>query len=489
MVTDRFSGSTLAYQGYGRGLDVDELAGLSAWATGGLEPDLVVLLDVAGAWPPPAGCRPPRPDGGGRRRRSTGGWPTATGPWPPPIPARWVVVDGSGTVDEVAEPGVVGVRRRWRTAGEPSRELAPVERRVRPGGRPGAGGGPPAGRGPAPRCTPTCWSARRAPASGTAALAFAAALLCPEGGVRRVRRRASGSLAGVHPDVVVVEREGAFHQRRPGPGDPPAGHADARTRAGRKVLRAHRLPPGPGRGAGAAQDDRGAAAEHGVRDPRRPRAARAGHHRLPLRPHRLRAAAGRAAGRRRWWPRASTRRWPPTWPRPPAAASTGPACWRPTPASPPAGRRGGRCRPASTAPARRWRCWPPSWSSCWRRPAVAPLEARHAAELAELEERVKRSGERGAGPQGPGRPPPAGAAPAAHRRAALRPGHPGRRSTATPWCDGGSTPPPASTGLDALQKAAEALIRNPTETLLLQALLLRLPPLRARLAQGASAAP
>ncbi len=46
VVTDRFSGSTIAYQGYGHGLDPTELAGLVRWATGGLEADLSVLVDV-----------------------------------------------------------------------------------------------------------------------------------------------------------------------------------------------------------------------------------------------------------------------------------------------------------------------------------------------------------------------------------------------------------------------------------------------------------
>jgi dTMP kinase len=46
VVCDRYSGSTLAYQGYGRGLDPDELARLDRWATGGRQPDLVVLLDL-----------------------------------------------------------------------------------------------------------------------------------------------------------------------------------------------------------------------------------------------------------------------------------------------------------------------------------------------------------------------------------------------------------------------------------------------------------
>ena len=46
VICDRFSDSTFAYQGYGRGLDLDELRRLNAYATGGLTPDLTVLLDL-----------------------------------------------------------------------------------------------------------------------------------------------------------------------------------------------------------------------------------------------------------------------------------------------------------------------------------------------------------------------------------------------------------------------------------------------------------
>jgi dTMP kinase len=58
VVTDRYVDSTLAYQGAGRELLVTEIAELNAWATGGLQPELTILLDL-----PPA-------EGLGRRARS-----------------------------------------------------------------------------------------------------------------------------------------------------------------------------------------------------------------------------------------------------------------------------------------------------------------------------------------------------------------------------------------------------------------------------------
>ena len=46
LVCDRYVDSSYAYQGYGRGLDMAQLRAVSEAATGGLTPDLTVLLDI-----------------------------------------------------------------------------------------------------------------------------------------------------------------------------------------------------------------------------------------------------------------------------------------------------------------------------------------------------------------------------------------------------------------------------------------------------------
>jgi len=46
VISDRFAESTLAYQGYGRGLDIRSLWQITEFATGGIMPDLVIYLDI-----------------------------------------------------------------------------------------------------------------------------------------------------------------------------------------------------------------------------------------------------------------------------------------------------------------------------------------------------------------------------------------------------------------------------------------------------------
>ena len=46
VLLDRFGDSSVAYQGYGRGLDPERVAALNAFFTAGLKPDLSVLIDV-----------------------------------------------------------------------------------------------------------------------------------------------------------------------------------------------------------------------------------------------------------------------------------------------------------------------------------------------------------------------------------------------------------------------------------------------------------
>jgi dTMP kinase len=112
VVTDRFSGSTLAYQGYGRGLELKDLERLVTWATGGLAADLSILVDV--------------PLGEAERRRagSRSSQDTVRAPGDrlerleqsfhgrvrdgylalcASTPERWAVVDGLGTPAEVAD--------------------------------------------------------------------------------------------------------------------------------------------------------------------------------------------------------------------------------------------------------------------------------------------------------------------------------------------------------------------------------------------------
>jgi dTMP kinase len=112
VVTDRYSASTLAYQGAGRGLDETFLRSLVAWASEGIDPDLSILVDVP---LDEAGRRigSSRPDRLERLeaeffdRVRTGYHQLAR-----QDPARWLVVDGSQPVEAVAAAVVQGVRDR-----------------------------------------------------------------------------------------------------------------------------------------------------------------------------------------------------------------------------------------------------------------------------------------------------------------------------------------------------------------------------------------
>lgn len=46
VLCDRYADSTIAYQGYGRGLDLDALTFITRFATGGLRPELTLLFDI-----------------------------------------------------------------------------------------------------------------------------------------------------------------------------------------------------------------------------------------------------------------------------------------------------------------------------------------------------------------------------------------------------------------------------------------------------------
>jgi dTMP kinase len=100
VVTDRYSGSTLAYQGAGQRLGLRELRRVVAFAQGGLEADLNVLLDIE----PEVARR--RLSGLDRLERldrrffdrvRRGYLRLAAAD-----PDRWAVVDGDGDEDEVA---------------------------------------------------------------------------------------------------------------------------------------------------------------------------------------------------------------------------------------------------------------------------------------------------------------------------------------------------------------------------------------------------
>jgi dTMP kinase len=113
VVSDRFSGSTVAYQGYGRGLALGELSALVTWATSGLAADLSILVDVT---VDVAGARLASP----ARDRLEGLGPEFAGRVRDGFlaqaahdPDHWVVVDGTLEEHALTDSLVEIVRQRF----------------------------------------------------------------------------------------------------------------------------------------------------------------------------------------------------------------------------------------------------------------------------------------------------------------------------------------------------------------------------------------
>lgn len=103
VICDRFFDSTIAYQGYGHQLDRGEIANLVKYATGGLVPDLTILIDLD-------------PEIGAERKKINNSEWNRMDSLPPEFyervragyikmaseePNRWVVVDGNQSREEV----------------------------------------------------------------------------------------------------------------------------------------------------------------------------------------------------------------------------------------------------------------------------------------------------------------------------------------------------------------------------------------------------
>lgn len=103
VLSDRYADSTLAYQGFGRGCNLDELRSLLNFATGGLWPDLTLLMDVP-------------VEEGLRRKRSGGGEWNRLDAWEVALhqrirqgflglarqnPERWIIIDASQSAEMV----------------------------------------------------------------------------------------------------------------------------------------------------------------------------------------------------------------------------------------------------------------------------------------------------------------------------------------------------------------------------------------------------
>ena len=102
VVCDRYSASTIAYQGFGRRLPIDEVEEVVNFASYGLEPDIYVLLDISFEV---AETRKPLADdrieseGRAFHERVLEGFRHLASD----NPAAWVVIDAAGSMSEIAE--------------------------------------------------------------------------------------------------------------------------------------------------------------------------------------------------------------------------------------------------------------------------------------------------------------------------------------------------------------------------------------------------
>lgn len=113
VVCDRFAASTLAYQGYGRGLDVAALRLLNGIATGNLEPDLTILLDLdpeegrRRKGPTPDDLRTGSEELAFHRRVREGYLRLAEGA----PPGRWAVIDARKPLERVEAEAWAAIER------------------------------------------------------------------------------------------------------------------------------------------------------------------------------------------------------------------------------------------------------------------------------------------------------------------------------------------------------------------------------------------
>jgi len=113
VVCDRFYDSSLAYQGYGHQLDLDQLRSVTQFVTGGLVPDLTLLLDLPS-------------EEGLNRRKEAGLWNRLDDydlafhervregyrRLAQADPMRWVVIDATRSQDEIQQDVRAAVRLR-----------------------------------------------------------------------------------------------------------------------------------------------------------------------------------------------------------------------------------------------------------------------------------------------------------------------------------------------------------------------------------------